>query len=74
MNIYDISGLGWTKTPLTNGLSRKLTLAFLDAIVFSLGIYLALLMSQGQSAIEAFEIWTVVAVVLLVKLPVFAML
>jgi FlaA1/EpsC-like NDP-sugar epimerase len=75
MNISDIAGLGWTKAPLTNGLSRKLMLAFLDAAVFSLAIYLALLMHQGQFAFESwFRIWVIVAVVLFIKLPVFATL
>ena len=75
MNISDISGLGWTKTPLANGLPRKLTLVFLDAVVFSLAIYLAFLMHQGQVTLESwFTIWTVVAIVLLVKLLVFALL
>lgn len=75
MNIRGISRLGWTKTPLKNGLFRKLTLAFLDAILFSLAIYLTFLMHRGQVAFESgFAIWIAVAVVLVVKLPVFAFL
>jgi FlaA1/EpsC-like NDP-sugar epimerase len=74
MNIYDISGFGWTRAPLTNGLSRKLTLTFLDAVIFSIAIYLALLMNRGQSALEAFDVWTMIAVVLIVKLSVFTTL
>jgi FlaA1/EpsC-like NDP-sugar epimerase len=74
MNIRDISGLGWNKTPLSRGLPRKLTLAFLDAILFSLAIYLTYLMYRGQVAFESgFGILVAVAVVLVVKLPVFAL-
>jgi FlaA1/EpsC-like NDP-sugar epimerase len=73
MNVSDITGLGWAKAPLSNGLSRKLMLAFFDAIIFSLAIYLALLMLPGQFTFESwFRIWIIVAVVLIVKLPVFA--
>jgi FlaA1/EpsC-like NDP-sugar epimerase len=75
MNIHDISGLDWTKTSLTRGLPRKLILAFFDVILFSLAIYFTLLMYRGQVAFESgIAIWIAVAVVLVVKLPVFAFL
>jgi FlaA1/EpsC-like NDP-sugar epimerase len=49
-------------------------LGFLDAILFSLAIYLTLLMYRGQVTFESdFAIWIVIAVVLVVKLPVFAL-
>jgi FlaA1/EpsC-like NDP-sugar epimerase len=74
MNIRDISGLGWTRTSLTRGLLRKLILAFLDAILFSLAIYLTFLMFKGQVSFDSdFAVWIAVAVVLVVKLPVFAL-
>jgi FlaA1/EpsC-like NDP-sugar epimerase len=73
MNLHGISGLGWTRTPLTRGLARKLVLAFFDAILFSLAIYLTFLMYKRQVSFDSdFAIWIAIAVILVVKLPVFA--
>jgi FlaA1/EpsC-like NDP-sugar epimerase len=74
MSIYDISGLGWTKAPLANGIARKLTLVLLDTAAFSLAILLAVLMHLEQVSIVSWGgIIAILAVDLLVKLPVFSL-
>lgn len=75
MSVWEMTRLDWAKSHLANGRSRKLALLFLDAIAISLAIYLALLMHHGQFAVQHwFGFGTVLAMILLAKLLVFALL
>ena len=76
MSVREIAKLDWAKHRLINGRIRKLTLVLMDALAILSAICLALMLYQ-QSQL-AFQQWfgflVILVMVLLVKLPAFALL
>jgi FlaA1/EpsC-like NDP-sugar epimerase len=76
MSVREMAKLDWAKRRLADSRIRKLGLLLLDAAAIISAIYVALLMyHRGQVASQQwFGFWVVLVMVLLAKLPVFALL